>query len=308
MDITLQIQSVGKTALIEDVVRSVFADYRAIARENRARLLALALDVLGLETRPEIDSAVATSLPPLSRTHTYRAFHPPATYSPEDIKEAVKWCDLTHIPSWFSIPRIPPRGSPVLTSPRLAGMPLGALDHSRVRLTHPRYLKNTRDVVMYDVVLSNDTVVIYMGCVPTNNPDGVPRVSGPQKKILVYNPDGVEWIGTDPNRYNAFASDAVCTFDINVQCNNRFITWENPELDVNRNVSASYVFYDQPSTIETRYGRFPRDTHTIGAVPYQALTPVLVRVSAYDPLELATMPTDPKSRFSSAHVCAYKPL
>jgi hypothetical protein len=190
--------------------------YRQLAIENRARLLALAMQTLSLNLANDHINTIITRRVPFNIGR--------AKLDPEMDKRAMAWCNLTYIPAWFKLPRVAPRGSPPLDED-LIGHALGASSNVNTRQLAPQSIEGLADICFYDMVIYNHTTVVYMGAVRTDNPNGVPRLYGPCHRIIIHNIDGVAWISPIPSRFNAFPADAIHQYNPLIKTDNLHISW-----------------------------------------------------------------------------------
>jgi hypothetical protein len=160
--------------------------------------------------------------------------------------------------------------------------------------THPVAASNARHIVCNDIVEDKDFYLLYMGCTCTTSPFGVPLLSGPQDDLYIYNVgQGPKWY--DEARYNAFPHERVQAPGNTPK--KHFVTWENPSLINNLNISASYTIDESKLRIST-------------INDYLELEPLVVRVSASDMLGRAVLPDETRlTRFGKiAWVGDYEPL
>ena len=253
------------------------APVRALAEENRNRVLAVAVhalvQALGLPTSPLV----------------YRPSEFPkqeAEPDPKRVKAALEWLRTESVPSWFVVPAVQPRDVAPIPAD-LRGFRLGAQLPSAVR--YPGALERVMDIMGDDVVeLDRDLVVLYVGCCAVSSRVGVPHTNGPTSDFPIYGFGGsADWMRLSP-MLGAFPYEAIPRLggEAGGAC-----TWENATVELNRNVMSEWSYATPVNEIDgtplplARYGS-PCATETRLDLTHVAAN--LLRVSVVDQAGVVT--------------------
>jgi hypothetical protein len=265
----------------DDVFGPKMDPIRALAAENRNRILAVAVSALAM--------AIGMRSPV-----TYRAKPFPKQELRGDpgllpaakalLKELLKInTPLDVVPSWFAFPSVTPRDMPEIPA-KLRGFSLGAyLGDAATR--NPAILAGAIDCLCDDVVLiDSDRMAIIMGACFVDSENGVPVTHGPLSDVVIYNyKHAVEWLALPLCAIPYEACYHVGNAPIVKSSNS---TWGDSSVEPNCNVAGEWS-YKPPNNPETgegmsmsRYGSPIDAGYTLEMSRIRGWT----RVSVLDPL------------------------
>lgn len=310
----------GKSATVGSMFEpgGILEPYRQLAAENRRRLLALAVNAMQLRL---LDAAV----------EEHETFYEYLQMQNPDLNAEMQchtWLRLgpARIPATFRMPQAQPRDVPEAFPEALRGFELGrAMESTDPRVQRrPTYVsgKSVFDTGMNDVLplVGGEgwagLMGVYMGAAATTARNGVPYTTGPCGIIKIFNlAHNMGW--ENPRMFNAFPSEAIHSFDPTARVTVD-LTWERADLAVNRNAGAWFYADPVDRAVSAQAGGIGgpataapvklRDRY--GSPCAEAISlflePMLVRVSAKDPLDLATAPEFESMKFGNIGVDKYE--
>jgi hypothetical protein len=281
--------------------------YRDLAQQNRARLLAEAVEAMGLELHDP--SQLKLCAHPYQYT---RQLH-------EGAEEAREWFGAgQRVPVYYKLPHESPAGCPPLPA-HLRGFPLGeACSDLTLAQKFPQYIDDAQDVMTSDVLPldGGDMLAVYSKCCSTRSARGVPYISGPGAPVVVFNTAGDSWENAD--KCHAFPAEGRYRYQPE-KAAPLWAIWESRALAQNRLAKSTCRFHD-PMEESARgllqLGGPRRDKDLVpvdvnrryGAMSAMAMAscfvakPLLVRVSAADATGYVHEPPAGPARFRGACV------
>lgn len=232
--------------------------WREVARQNRARVLATFLRVLGDKPK-DVGKLTETPVAYEARAQTQAA-------------NGLEWFRTSgvRVPDWFVFPSAAPRGCSALPTEPGVGV---RTDHTRNE-SKPWEVSPEFDVVVDDLAVYGEREYVRLaGCCDTRQKARV-LLKGPLHEMLLFEGPGE----SNPESLSAFPAQAAqrpilseaCEGGANEEDDDVTCTWEDAALGSNRLVRSLYVF----STVETEAA--------LGAQAAQRLMPIRVRVSCRD--------------------------
>jgi hypothetical protein len=230
----LDIILAGQKGVWGEVFGSKMDTVRALAAENRNRILAIAVDALA--------RALGMASPVVYRSKPFPKQESPLDPALQPLARAFLKDDPP-VPSWFVIPHVQPRDVAEIPA-SLKGYRLGAA-LGEAAVCYPGVLPGVMDIPCDDVVqTATETMTIFVAACSVRSKIGMPVTNGPTGDMIIYNYKAV--IPWPLHSLGAVPFEACFQHGAMQAVKSSNTTWADATVEQNRNVTCEWV-YVQPS-------------------------------------------------------------